>query len=108
MRVGNKNVRNRWIGGKSRSSGVLRAQRKRRGEKVLACAVRKVAGHSSQRSLPKIVKDTKACAQDGGPIRSLSELIGKSHPGRHISISCIVKRRAAGCQGHRRWIIEAD
>src|SRR5215471_20237430 len=101
MWVGHDDCGNGWIDGKSRRSSVLRTQRKRGGRNDLVGAIGKVAGHSSERTRPKIVKHTEAGAENGAPIRSPTQLISESQPWRHISIGCMVERSAARGQGCR-------
>src|SRR6266852_8633398 len=71
------------------------------------CTVWKVARGSSERSLPKIVKDTETCAEGAAPIRSRTQLPGEPQSRSHIAIGCLVERSSARRQGDRRRTIQA-
>src|SRR5438876_9563978 len=108
MRVGHKNSGNGWIDRNGRSGGVLTTQRKRCGLNDLAGEVWKIAGDSSERALPEIVKYTDAGAERGAPIGSAGELIRDSQSRRYVSIRRLVEPSDSRRQGYRGRIIHSQ
>src|SRR6266850_1371777 len=107
MRVGNDNVWSGWIGCDGWRSRVLRAKRERYKRKAPAGTEGKGAGSAPRGALPKIVKHSETCAQDGRRIRCLAELPGESHSWRYVSVRCVIKWSAARGQGDRCRIADA-